>query len=137
MSDSFPNEAMTLVTGATGLLGSHIVERLVRRGEKVRAFVRPSSDVAFLRSLGVELFSGDLADLKSCRKATAGVSVVFHSAAKVGDWGTWAEYQTDTLLATDGLARAAAEAKVERFVQISSTSAAHRQQNTDTPSMKA
>ena len=44
-----------LVTGASGFIGSHIVERLVAAGDSVRAFVRPTSDVSYLRALGVEL----------------------------------------------------------------------------------
>src|SRR5437763_276475 len=51
-----------LVTGATGMLGSHIAERLVARGRRVRALVRPASDTRFLRSLGVELVVGDLTE---------------------------------------------------------------------------
>jgi 2-alkyl-3-oxoalkanoate reductase len=112
-----------LVTGATGLLGSHIVERLVARGDRVRALVRSSSDTRFLRGLDVELVYGDLTDLEACRSAMAGVRIVYHAAAKVGDWGTWAEFQTGCLDATENVARAAAEVSVERFVHISSTSA--------------
>src|SRR3712207_2512405 len=59
--ESGPGMSMTarrvdaLVTGATGLLGSHIAERLVMRGDRVRALVRPGSRTDFLESLGVEL----------------------------------------------------------------------------------
>jgi nucleoside-diphosphate-sugar epimerase len=114
---------LSLVTGATGLLGSHIAERLVARGDRVRALVRRASDTAFLGSLGVDLFRGDLADPASCAAALRDVAVVYHSAAKVGDWGTWREFQVGCLDATSNLAAAAAEAGVERFVHISSTSA--------------
>ena len=48
---------------------------------------------------------------------------VFHCAAKVGDWGSWKEFQVGGLEATRTLAEAAARAGVERFVHISSTSA--------------
>ncbi|HEX8203520.1 MAG TPA: NAD-dependent epimerase/dehydratase family protein, partial [Isosphaeraceae bacterium] len=112
-----------LVTGGTGLLGSHIAERLVARGDHVRALVRRSSATAFLESLGVELFRGDLADPASCFGAMRGVGAVYHAAAKVGDWGTWREFQVGCLDATTNLATAATEAGVERFVHISSTSA--------------
>jgi 2-alkyl-3-oxoalkanoate reductase len=117
------NSPVHLVTGATGLLGSHIAERLVARGDRVRALVRASSDTSFLRALDVELIVGDLTDPGACRRAVAGVRNVYHAAAKVGDWGTWAEFQTGCLDATENLARAATEASVERFVHISSTSA--------------
>jgi nucleoside-diphosphate-sugar epimerase len=51
------------------------------------------------------------------------VDVVFHAAAKVGDWGTWREFQSSGVEATRLLATAAVEAGVGRFVHISSTSA--------------
>jgi nucleoside-diphosphate-sugar epimerase len=123
MSQDRVDGLISLVTGATGLLGSHIAERLVARGDRVRALVRPTADTRFLRGLGVDLVEGDLTDLAACRRAIGGVSVVFHSAAKVGDWGRWTEFQTGCLDATENLARAAVEARVERFVHISSTSA--------------
>lgn len=117
------NSLLNLVTGGTGLLGSHIAERLVARGERVRALVRPTSQTRFLESLGVELVRGDLTDPESCIRALKGVQVVYHSAAKVGDWGPWPEFQTGVIDATANLARAAAAEKVERFLHISSTSA--------------
>jgi len=112
-----------LITGATGLLGSHIAERLVHRGEPVRALVRPTADVGFLRQLGVELVVGDLGDQASLKAAVAEVDTVYHCAAKVGDWGKWREFQTDCLDATRNLATAAVDAGVARFLHISSTSA--------------
>ena len=112
-----------LVTGATGLLGSHLAERLRRHGFAVRALVRPSSRTEFLDSLGVEKVHGDLTDREACARAVDGVDLVFHSAAKVGDWGKWDEFQVGCIDATRTLATAAARAGVSRFVQISSTSA--------------
>jgi len=112
-----------LVTGATGLLGSHIAERLAGRGDRVRALVRATSDVSFLQRLGVELIFGDLNDPASLRQAVGGVETVYHCAAKVGDWGTWREFQSDCIDATRHLALAAIDARVGRFLHISSTSA--------------
>ena len=117
-----PN-APRLVTGATGLLGSHIAEKLAERGLPVRALVRPSSETGFLESLGVELVRGDLTDRAACDEAVRGVAIVYHAAAKVGDWGTWAEFQSGCLDATECLARASMAAGVGRFLHISSTSA--------------
>lgn len=114
---------LDLVTGGTGLLGSHIAERLVAQGRRVRALVRPGADTRFLQTLGVELFPGDLNDPAATRGACQGVQTVYHSASKVGDWGTWAEFQAGCIEATRTLAQAATDADVGRFVHISSTSA--------------
>jgi 2-alkyl-3-oxoalkanoate reductase len=112
-----------LVTGATGMLGSHIAERLVARGRRVRALVRPTSDTRFLQSLGVELVVGDLTDPLACVRAVQGIQMVYHAAAKVGDWGPWREFQTGCIDATRNLGEAAVAAGVRRFLHISSTSA--------------
>ena len=112
-----------LVTGATGLLGSHIVERLIARGHRVRALVRPGSRTDFLEGLGVEILRGDLTDPAACDRAVDDVGQVFHCAAKVGDWGSWREFQVGCIDATRTLAEASARAGIDRFVHISSTSA--------------
>lgn len=118
-----PNPRPCLVTGATGLLGSHIAEKLVARGDRIRALVRPGSRTAFLENLGVEIVVGNLADADSVSRAVRGVDEVYHCAAKVGDWGDWREFQVDCLDATNRLALASIEARIGRFLHISSTSA--------------
>ena len=112
-----------LVTGATGLLGSHLAERIAARGDRVRALVRPGSRTEFLDALGVEVVRGDLTDPRDCDAVTAGAAQVYHCAAKVGDWGTWPEFQRGCMDATRTLAEAAGRAGVDRFLHISSTSA--------------
>ena len=114
---------MNLVTGATGLLGSHIAERLIQDGQQVRALVRKTSDTSFLKNLGVETFVGDLTDPDSCLAACQGIDVVYHAAAQVGDWGPWEQFRTNTIDATANIARAAQRSNVRRFVHISSISA--------------
>jgi nucleoside-diphosphate-sugar epimerase len=122
-SDGIAVAECDLVTGGTGLLGSHLAERLITQGRQVRALVRQRSDTRYLESLGADLVVGDLADPESLAKAVAGTEVVYHAAAKVGDWGDWHEFQVGCLEATANLGRAAAQAGVKRFLHISSTSA--------------
>lgn len=114
---------MNLVTGATGLLGSHIVEQLRLRNRPVRAIVRRSSDLSWLRSQGVECVEADLSDRASLEKACRGVTTVYHAAARVGDWGPWEEFVEITINGTRNLAESASAAGVERFLHISSISA--------------
>jgi len=122
-----------LVTGATGLLGSHLVERLMVQADRVRVLVRPGSRTEFLDALGVDVVRGDLTDPAACAAAAADVALVFHCAAKVGDWGRWREFQTGCVDATRTLAEAAARAGVNRFIHISSTSAYGHPPDQETP----
>jgi dihydroflavonol-4-reductase len=86
----------TLVTGATGLIGSHVARLLVARGDRVRALVRPRSPLDELDGLGVELVEGDVLDRSSVRRALRGVERVFHVAGM-----TSLRASTDTLFAVN------------------------------------
>ena len=114
---------MNLVTGATGLLGSHIVEQLVKRGRPVRALVRRNSDTSWLRTQGVELAYGDVTDKESLVKAMQGIGCVYHSAARVGDWGPWEEFVAISIGGTRNVLEAVREQKIRRLIHISSLSA--------------
>ncbi len=70
-----------LVTGGTGFAGSHLVSRLVKKGELVRVLVRKNSNIDYLKKLDVELCIGDVVDKKSVKAAIKGVDVVYHIAA--------------------------------------------------------
>ncbi|MBN2583342.1 MAG: NAD-dependent epimerase/dehydratase family protein [Planctomycetes bacterium] len=77
------------VTGATGLVGSHLVERLVADGLHVRCLVRASSKIEMLEQLGVELVLGDVTDEPAkLRELIGGAALVFHCAAMVDDWAS-------------------------------------------------
>ncbi len=75
---------LVVVTGATGLIGSRIAERLVADGHAVRALVRPGTDAAPLEALGVEVARGDLTDAASVAAAVDGAEFVVHSGAATG-----------------------------------------------------
>jgi nucleoside-diphosphate-sugar epimerase len=115
---------MNLVTGATGLLGSHIVEKLHEQGQPVRALVREGSDTRVLDAWGVEKAVGDVTDPASLAEACKGVHTVYHSAAAVGDWGNWEKYFVPvTIEGTRNMLAAATNAGVKRFLHVSSISA--------------
>ena len=73
--------AEILITGATGFVGSHLVEALGRRGLRARALVRESSDTARLEEHGVERVVGDLTDPASLQSAVGHADTVLHLAA--------------------------------------------------------
>lgn len=96
-----------LVTGATGNVGRHVVEQLVKRGADVRALMRDPAKANF--PAGVAVVQGDLLDVDSVRSALSGVSTLFLLNAVVPDEFTQA-------LTALNLAR---EAGIERFVYLS------------------
>jgi nucleoside-diphosphate-sugar epimerase len=108
------------VTGATGLVGSHVVEEAARLGHDVRVLVRPTSDTAWLDGQGVEKFVGDLQDEVALRAGARGADWVINCAAKVGDWGSLDDFRTLNVDALRLLLDAAAAAGVSRFVHVSS-----------------
>jgi nucleoside-diphosphate-sugar epimerase len=108
-----------LVTGATGLVGSHVVERLQRDGWQVRALVRDASRAEWLRRGGVELAIGDTLDASTLPPATAGCDVVFHTAAAVTPDGGWEAFRLPNIEGTRHVLEATA-ATGARLVHVSS-----------------
>ncbi|MFC1597671.1 NAD-dependent epimerase/dehydratase family protein [Planctomycetota bacterium] len=74
---------LTLVTGATGLLGNNVVRMLLDQGEAVRVLARQSSDPRPLEGLDLEVARGDVRDADSVRRACQGADRVVHSAGYV------------------------------------------------------
>lgn len=113
---------VALVTGATGLLGSHVVERLAREGGEwhVRALVRDERAARWLAPLGAaELVRGDALDATSVEAAARGAGVVFHAAAAVTPRGGWEAYRRPNVDGTANAVRAAAAAGA-RLLHVSS-----------------
>lgn len=72
--------AKTLLTGATGFIGSHLARALVARGDDVRITVRETSDTRHLEGLELEPVRCDVLDRRAVRRALKGVDRVFHAA---------------------------------------------------------
>ena len=109
-----------LITGATGFVGGHLVEACTARGWNVRALARSSSDTSLLQRPNVAVIRGDMTDAAALRDALQGVEVVFHCAAKVGDWGPVEEYRAVNVEALLGLLNACRAKPLQRFVHFSS-----------------
>lgn len=114
-------DGISLVTGASGFIGGHLTERLVRDGYRVRGFVRESSDTSLLESLGVELAVGDLTRADTVARAALGCRYVFHCGALVSDWATAKEIARINVEGTRNVLAAALSAGVERLVHVSTT----------------
>lgn len=124
----------TLVTGATGFLGSHIVERLLAQGHEVRALARKTSNISHLKTTGAEIVFGDVEDYDSLRPAVDGVDVVFHAAARVmPGWGVWEDFENCIVRGTENMLMVSAETGVSRFVYVSSGTVLGEASYGDTP----
>jgi nucleoside-diphosphate-sugar epimerase len=109
-----------LVTGATGCVGSHVAERLISHGWRIRTLVRSASDTRLIDQWGVQKIEGDLSDAAALQRAASGVDLIVHCAAKVGDWGPVDEYRRANVEGTRVLLETAAGQKLNRFVHVSS-----------------
>jgi nucleoside-diphosphate-sugar epimerase len=114
------NEPLQLVTGASGFIGSHLVQRLTVAGARVRALVRASSNVDLLRECGAELAVGDLRNRESIRQAMEGVTCVLHCGGLVSDWGTWRQFREANVDGTRHVVEAGLKRGIERLVHLSS-----------------
>ncbi|HEX6059979.1 MAG TPA: NAD-dependent epimerase/dehydratase family protein [Gemmatimonadaceae bacterium] len=108
-----------LVTGATGLVGSHIVERLLADGWSVRALVRDPGRAAWLSRAGVALHPGDTLDSATFAHAAQGSDVVFHAAAAITPRGGWEAYRATNIEGTRNAVEAARGAGA-RLLHVSS-----------------
>jgi dihydroflavonol-4-reductase len=115
------SSAKTLITGATGLVGSAVDRKLIAEGFPLRALARSNSPRFHLEGLDLEFVVGDIRDAESIRRAMAGVRYVFHVAA---DYRLWARDPSEIFAANvEGTRIVMEEAKragVERIVYTSS-----------------
>jgi nucleoside-diphosphate-sugar epimerase len=113
-----------LLTGATGFVGSHLAELLLHKGYDVRALIRRTSNMQWIRDLDMECFYGSLDEADSLKNAVKGVDYVFHVAGvtKAADAITYIKGNYE---ATKNLVEAilAEEPKIKRFVLVSSQAA--------------
>ena len=119
-----------LVTGAGGFIGSHLTERLVELGARVRAFVHYNS----LGKWGwldnspvvdkIEVISGDIADRDSVRKAVSGMEYVFHLAALIGipySYQAPSSYVQTNIVGTLNILQSSLEEGVKRVLHTSTS----------------
>jgi nucleoside-diphosphate-sugar epimerase len=108
-----------LVTGATGLVGMHVAQRLRKDGWDVRALVREPSHAGALTHVGVQLATGDILAPTSFTSAARGCDVIVHTAAAVTSRGGWEAFRRPNIEGTRNAIVAAADAKA-RLVHVSS-----------------
>ena len=109
-----------LITGATGFIGGHLLDHLISLGFSVRCLVRDASKANRLQGKGVEIVVGDISDIESLNGLCRDIDYVFHAAALVDDWGSWDDFEKNTVLGTRNMLAAATRENVSRFIHISS-----------------
>lgn len=109
----------SLVTGATGFIGSVLVKKLLSQGYEVRALVLPGEKCEWLAQAGVEIAYGDLTEKKTIAGLCNGIHTVYHCAARVTDWGTTKQFYRAIYDATKNILEEASN-KAERFIYLSS-----------------
>ncbi|MFN0071955.1 MAG: SDR family oxidoreductase [Chloroflexota bacterium] len=115
---------VTLVTGASGFIGQHVVRKLAMRGDRVRLLARPGSKLGALSDLNLEIVQGDVIQPDTLPAAFDGVDRLFHMAGLV----TFVQseiprLQTVNVEGTRNILGAALRAGVQRVVYTSSVSA--------------
>jgi len=105
------------VTGATGFVGGHLVDRLIQRHE-VKALVRKTSNTQRLEEQGVELVYGDMLNVDSLERLVNDVSVVYHVAAQVYK-GSFSDFWNANFRGTVNLLKACLGKSLDRIVHTS------------------
>src|SRR4029077_950658 len=121
----FQNEkrAKILVTGANGLIGRHLVRRLLQEGNRIRTFVRRPPEAEFSNDGNIEDFLGDLGAPAAVDRAVAGTEIVYHAGAAMK--GDTHDHERGTVCGTQNIVDSVLRHAVERLVYISSLSCLH------------
>ena len=109
-----------LVTGASGFVGSHIAEKLVKKGEEVIALVRETSDTSFLHSINADIYKGTITGERSMDTLIRKVDNVYHSAAVTGEWVKRKEAEEINVHGTGVLLRSCLKHGIKQFIHVSS-----------------
>lgn len=117
-------DGITLVTGAAGFMGSHLVEHLAKMGVRVRATARPRKETPFFDELGVEFAGADLTRPETLPALfEGGVDRVFHMGAICNFSTPYEKLRPTNVVGVERITELAIEAGVKRYVHVGSTSA--------------
>jgi len=111
-----------LVTGASGFLGSIVVEELSKRNNyKLIATGRNKQKLCNLSKIS-NIFQGSLEDIDFTNQITKNIDIIIHSAALSSPWGKYKEFYNSNVLSTENLLKSSVKNNVKRFINISTPS---------------
>jgi len=124
-----------LITGATGFIGSHLAEKLFKRGYEVSSLVRKTSDLKWLEGLDIRLIEGDCSDKDSLNRCVEGYDYIFHLAGLTKANCKDDFYSVNTK-GTENIIEAVERCtpEIKRFIYVSSLSAFGPRVNSELPS---
>ena len=112
----------TLVTGASGFVGHHLIEALQTRGYGVRVLALPTENTTSLERTHVSIYRGDVRLPETLVEPMHGVDAVYHLAAIHGLWRPKQDYYAVNVAGTENVCQAALAAGVRRLIHVSSWS---------------
>lgn len=119
--DSQNNNSIFL-TGATGLIGSHIAEHFAEKGFQITCGMETSDAPDFLKALPVKLVDASITNPHSLTKAMKGASTVIHTAGKVNDWGDWESFYNLNILGTRNVLQSCLANGIKKIILTGSIS---------------
>lgn len=107
-----------LLTGASGFLGRHVIQKLSQENVNIVAIIRRTSRIDHLKSYPIKFIEGDIRDEACLDKAMKGVDVVIHAVTT--KMGRWEDFYAENVESTERLLQLSMKSKVKRFIFISS-----------------
>jgi dihydroflavonol-4-reductase len=121
------------VTGATGFVGSHLVERLLKDGYHVKCLVRNKNKLKWLENLKIEVVEGDLNNLDALKQGAADVDVIFHLAGVLFGLNESDFYEGNVQGVQNLLEAAESNSNLKRFLHVSTQAVAGPAPSKDQP----
>jgi len=110
-----------LVTGATGFLGSHIVDELLTNDYQVNALARRTSNTSYLQSLAkVKIINGNLLQIDSLKKAFTDIDLLLHNASVVDEWAPYKYFYENNVQGTQNVLDTVLKSSISKIVYTSS-----------------
>ena len=105
-----------LITGASGFIGGHVAHYFVNHPVNVYCLVHPDTRATFIKDLPVKVIFGDVTDPEGLREQFAGMDIIIHTAALVGDWGRYEDFYAVNVEGTINVMKAALQNGITRLI---------------------